>query len=77
MVLIVGFWSDPLSYHFFAVGTRPGLCSPPIANNVFHSNTCGIASSFPDRESPLDMHITEHGGSPACSHCYIPMVNAQ
>ena len=77
MVLNVGFWSYPLSHHFFAVGTRPCPCSPPVANNVIHKWTCGMAPCFPDIESPLDMFITKHGGSPVCHHCYVPMVNAQ
>jgi hypothetical protein len=77
MMLHVGFWSYPLPDNLFAVGTRPGLCSPPVADDVLHKWTCGIAPCFPHRESPLDMHTTNHIGSSVCSHCYIPMMHAQ
>ena len=77
MVFNVGFRSYPLPNNVFAVGTPPCLRRPPLADDVLHKWTCGIAPSFPDRESPLDMHITKHSGSPVCSHCYIPVMHAQ
>ena len=77
MVLNVGFWSYPLLDNLFAVGIWPCLCSPPLADDVLHKLTRGIAPCFADIESPLNMHNINRSGSPVCSRCHIPVMHAQ